>query len=105
MRWFGRKTIPAPQPLPAQPDSLTDDLRRYIYTMEAAEPRGVKLRWVMNTEWLNECRKLDDSRGAMWVRLSSAPLGTPEYLLGIPIEVRDDGGVPHLERADGLVAP
>ena len=77
---------------------FASELRDYLYRTQA---NGVRLlenpRWVMNLEWLNDCRKADTAGGASW--WVHVGLGKPEYLLGIPIEVREDGGVPHLERS------
>ena len=51
----------------------------------------------MSLEWLNEVRRLDDSAGRLvW---HPRPVSAPLLLLGIPVEVREDGGVPHLESA------
>jgi hypothetical protein len=89
---------------------LAEDLRQYIHEICAAGPHK-NVRWVMNPEWFGECRRLD-AYAAHWVmnldflkeRPETAPdpgatVGRMEFLLGIPIEVRDDGGVPHLEPA------
>ena len=55
----------------------------------------------MSLEWFQELRKLeDDSRVALWHPGLTAAV--PETLLGLPIEVRDDGGVPHLESLEPL---
>jgi predicted phage gp36 major capsid-like protein len=73
---------------------LSGDLREHIYQTHANGPRH-DARWVMNLEWLNECRRIDTAGGAsFWVH---AMTGRTEYLLGIPVEIREDGGVPHLE--------
>ncbi len=76
-------------------DSLDGDLKRHIYQARADGPL-YDSHWVMNLEWFNEVRRLEDSAG----RVLSEPgltVSAPVFLLGIPVEVRDDGGVPHLE--------
>jgi HK97 family phage major capsid protein len=77
-------------------DSLAGDLRQYIFEMHAAGPRRDS-RWVMSLDWLNEIRKLDDSRGRL--HNPGLAVGGPEFLLGIPIEIREDAGPPRLESA------
>jgi predicted phage gp36 major capsid-like protein len=74
---------------------LSGDLREHIYQSHANGPRR-NSRWVMSPEWLNETRRIDTAGGAsFWAHLSG--MSGPEYLLGIPVEVRADGGPPHLE--------
>jgi HK97 family phage major capsid protein len=76
---------------------LTSELRDYIYEAHAVMPAAQRqnARWVMNLEWFNEVRKLDDQRGPVW--RTGLGLAMPETLLGLPFEIRDDGGAPHLE--------
>ena len=73
---------------------LADDLFRYILETVHDHPSGQPVRWAMNREWMDECRKLARRLG---YRVFLNEFGGPEYLIGLPIEVRDDGGVPHLE--------
>jgi HK97 family phage major capsid protein len=75
---------------------LTDDLRRYLYETYASGPRG-NSRWVMSQEWMNECRRVDLAAGSTFWHASAATRA--EYLLGIPVEVREDAGAPRLEPA------
>lgn len=70
---------------------LTRALRDYLYEMHALGPRG-NSRWVMSLEWLNEVRKVDADKVPAW--LAASPV---ETIMGIPLEVRADGGAPHLE--------
>ena len=58
----------------------------HMYDVAAAERR--RSRWVMNDEWFFEC-----------VKIAGCPPDKIEYFLGLPFDVRDDGGVPHLEAA------
>jgi hypothetical protein len=77
-------------------DSLDGDLRTYLYRVYLETPHDeLSFHWVMSLEWLNECRRLDDSAGRLHV--PGLKVSGPEYLLGMPVEVRADGGVPHLE--------
>ena len=75
---------------------LAEELREHVFRALAAGPR-LNARWVMNLEWFNELRKLDDSRGCLYQ--PGLAVSAPELLLGLPIQVRPDGGVPHLEPA------
>ncbi len=78
-------------------DTLTGDLREHIFRTYANTPTDeLTSRWVMSLEWLNEVRKLDDSRGGL--HRPGPAISAPEFLLGIPIEIREGGGPPHLER-------
>jgi hypothetical protein len=77
---------------------LTEALRSHLYQERASGPRGVESCWVMSFEWFKECRQLEtESYGPLWDP-SLAATG-PVTLLGIPVEIRKDGGVPHLEPA------
>ena len=73
-------------------DSLAADLRKHIYQAHADGPRKGS-HWVMSLDWLNEVRKLHDNDGRVIWEPGLVSLG----LLGIPVDVRDDGGLPHLE--------
>lgn len=79
-------------------DTLSGDLYAYlveaIYVHEPEARQGA--HWVMNPEWLSECRQMTDGEGfPVWH--PSMSLAGPDVLLGFPIEVRKDGGAPHLE--------
>lgn len=65
-------------------DTLSDALREHLYRTFGDTPAAERGHWVMNPEWLTECRRL-------W----SPSAGTA--LLGLPIEISDDGGAPHIE--------
>ena len=79
-------------------DTLTDVLRDHLHFWLGAVPalERRRSRWVMNSDWLMECRRLDGAGHGLWTHLGQN-WTEPETLLGIPIEIRDDGGVPHLE--------
>jgi hypothetical protein len=50
----------------------------------------------MSEEWAREARRVCDVHGRpAWE--PSCILGGPDLLLGLPMETRSDGGVPHLE--------
>jgi HK97 family phage major capsid protein len=77
-------------------DSLDSDLLDHIYkAFDRTDPGPRRAsHWVMNQEWFDEVRRLAESRG----RLVDETLPAASmYLLGMPVKVRDDGGVPHLE--------
>jgi HK97 family phage major capsid protein len=76
---------------------FTDELRAYIFEANYLVPPAQRRtsHWVMNLEWFNEVRRLDDRSGPMfWAAFA---VTAPETLLGLPIEIREDGGAPHLE--------
>lgn len=86
--------MPAPS-RPVHPDSLADDLLHYLHATLAGTPRAERGRWVMSADWWGEVRKADPS-GPAALFWQGAPFGTPETLLGLPIDVRDDAGAPRV---------
>jgi hypothetical protein len=46
----------------------------------------------MSPDWLDDVRALDDGGNFWW-----EPPGGPMLLLGLPVEMRHQGGAPHLE--------
>lgn len=90
----GYRTLPGWPAAAAYPDDLADDLRRHLYaSMYAVHPaERQRSRWAMSAEWFAEVLKL----------AVAPPLpGAEPVLLGLPVEVRDGAGVPHLEVRDG----
>jgi hypothetical protein len=79
-------------------DSLAGDLWRHLCTAMAARQRAGSYRWIMNPEWLSECISLDailfPQYGRLW---APRPADAPVCLFGYPVEVCDDGGMPHLK--------
>ena len=84
------------------PDTLSAELMEHLHFWLGAvpAPERRRSRWVMSAEWLMECRRIPAPGGIYWTHLGR-DWAEPETLLGLPVEVRDDGGVPHLE----LLAP
>jgi hypothetical protein len=80
--------------------ALTEDVLHHVHFMHAEVPAAERARshWVMSAEWLNEVRQADlaSQHGMYWTGLGR-DWAAPETLLGLPVEVREDGGVPHLE--------
>ena len=76
---------------------FAEELMAYIYEAHAMVPPAERRNshWVMNLEWFLEVRDMADSRGLIWQ--PSVSVAGPETMLGLPIEIRDDGGAPHLE--------
>jgi hypothetical protein len=74
---------------------LIDDLHRHIYEAVRSRAGSGAMCWVMNQEWVNECRKLEPEAGPAFWHFDRVG----EYMLGIPIKVREDGGLPHIEPA------
>jgi|HubBroStandDraft_2_1064218.scaffolds.fasta_scaffold05850_8 HK97 family phage major capsid protein len=82
----------------ATADTLGADLFEHLIFWVHEAPKAKRLQWVMNGEWLNECRRMTDGSGHPRNLMEPAfRLDGPDYLLGVPVDVRDDGGVPHLE--------
>jgi hypothetical protein len=82
-------------------NDLSAELRTYLY--DALSAHSVEFQrdahWVMSAEWFDECRRMTDSDGRpLWEPSMQRlyPEG-PLLLFGILIEVRADGGAPHLE--------
>jgi hypothetical protein len=74
-----------------RPSGLDTDLRTHIYRIYLnTAVDELTHRWVMNREWFRECSKLDGG--------GEADVAHPAYLMGLPVEVREDGGPPHLEQ-------
>ena len=76
-------------------DSIAADLKQHIYRTYANGPRR-NSRWVMGPAWFNDLRRMEDAGDGVTYH-PGLRVGSPEMLLGIPVEVREDGGVPHLE--------
>lgn len=72
-------------------EALHDHLFREL--RETPFPERRHARWVMNQEWLDE---ITDMVRAMPYQPPPV-FGEPVTLLGKPVDVRADGGVPHLE--------
>jgi hypothetical protein len=80
-------------------DDLASDLREHLCKTLANVPvtERRRSRWVMNLEWLSEVRRADPlPSGVLWYPRAVEEPGT---IFGLPVEVRGDGGVPHLELA------
>jgi hypothetical protein len=78
---------------------MADDLTRHLYAnlvnqlYAVPPPRRRRSCWVMNQEWLNECRKIGDYPETPRIML---PTFAQEIMLGLPVFVTGDGGFPHL---------
>lgn len=81
--------------MPQHPDSLADDLLHYLHQTLAGTPREERGGWVMSPSWWAEVRKADPS-GPAALFWQGVPFGRPETLLGLPLTVRDDAGVPRV---------
>ena len=69
---------PWADPLPG----LYEYLVNHMY--EVPGPMRYHYHWVMNQDWYDECRKI------------AGPGPRFTIMLGLPLVVRDDGGIPHL---------
>lgn len=74
--------------------ALFDHLVRTLHSTPAEERRNSK--WVMSGEWLIDIRSLVDGRGYPIWELPR-PVEEPDYLFGLPFEIKDGSGPPHLE--------
>jgi len=78
---------------------LRDDLTRHLYSQLPADAgfamwSGENWRWVMNREWFETlCEAFSVDK--------DTPSEPPAYLLGFPVTVSPDGGVPRLESPAG----
>jgi hypothetical protein len=82
-----------------------DDLRREAFdaiftAFDQASDRRGRLIWVMSKRWRNDIRRWVQPE-MMW--LSDVDPQIEEWMLGIPIEIRDDAGFPQLVER-GVVA-
>jgi hypothetical protein len=59
---------------------------------EVAPEMRRRSRWIMSPDWLDDIRALDDGGNFWW-----EPSEGPALLLGLPVEMRRQGGAPHLE--------
>ena len=77
-------------PPPVEP--LAPDLWKHLMgeLTGMALPARRDARWVMSAEWWDEVTDMARAMGEM-------PPSWPRTLLGKPVDVREDGGVPHLE--------
>ena len=86
-----RAELQSAEPPAAEP--LGPDLRKHLmdeYT-GTSWPQRRASHWVMNAEWWDEVTDMARAMG-------ENPPPWPRTLLGLPVKVRADGGVPHLER-------
>jgi hypothetical protein len=69
-------------------------LREHIFRVEAGTAADERRRshWVMDPRWLRVLRMLDDGSG-FWLEVP----GGPQHILGLPLQLRDGAGLPHLE--------
>src|SRR6266702_3225551 len=88
---------------------LTQALLDYLYETHANGPRE-NSHWVMNQEWMDEVLKIKGLYAAHWTMNlnfltdrrgidpdSGVTMGRLETILGIPFQISEDGGAPHLE--------
>lgn len=78
-------------------DTLEAELLEFLLAACYDVPPAVRRisEWQMSPEWQAEVRKLADGSGRpLWG--PSPLLNTPAYLLGFPVNCREDFGVPAL---------
>jgi HK97 family phage major capsid protein len=82
-------------------NTLAQDLMIFlIETINNTPPPLRKMsHWIMNTEWYLECRRLTDATGSL-VWIPPVVVQGEEVLLGFPVEVSDQAGVPALTQRD-----
>jgi hypothetical protein len=78
-------------------EPLAKDLYRYLvdhlYSKNPAE--RYRMHWVMDSEWARECETMCGPGSDNALRMAHPTM------FGVPVEIRDDGGMPHLEPEDG----
>jgi HK97 family phage major capsid protein len=78
-------------------DTLSDELRGYLLdALTCRDPGWERCHWVMSLEWFLDVRRVTDPTGRPLYEPSFSLTG-PTLLLGLPVEIRKDGGAPHLE--------
>ena len=91
---FSRRKAGLPSAIPKTPqEELAEALRDHLYREyhDMPYPARRDARWVMNAEWWDEVTGMARAMGA------PPQLAPPVTLFGKPVDVREDGGVPHLE--------
>lgn len=90
--------IYACDPHAVKPGELDQDLYRYLaghlYSLPPAKRMRSGLHWVMDADWATEIAKL--GMGISDPGPEDIEKVNGGYVLGLPITVTDDGGVPHL---------
>lgn len=77
-------------------DDFFGELRAYLVEQVSVRTPGVKYYWVMNAEWLQDCRQLTTVKGhPLWSPATNVL--DPDCLFGMRVVVTEEGGVPHLE--------
>jgi hypothetical protein len=77
-------------------EPLARDLYRYLVDHLYSKPPAERQRmhWVMDSEWWQECKKIGSEP------LPPAGNGGHMTMLGLPVTVEEDGGIPHLTRGE-----
>ena len=73
--------------------SLADALLESLFA--AVDDAAPGDHWVMDSGWMNDVRRLEGPCGEALL-IPSPRFDGSWFLLGRPVEVREDGGVPHL---------
>jgi HK97 family phage major capsid protein len=84
-------------------DDLSAELRAYLIDALYVHPAEFRrnAHWVMSAEWYDECTHMTGPDGRpLWdPPMQRLYPDGPLLLLGKPLEIREDGGAPHLEAA------
>lgn len=86
-----RQTTQALRNLP-EPPRDDQDLRDYLHSTFSTRSPGAT-RWVMHPGWHSQILSCFFQDRVAYTTLSDRH----DYLFGMPIDIRDDGGPPHLE--------
>jgi HK97 family phage major capsid protein len=63
------------------------------------QPLRKMSHWIMNAEWYLECHRMTDAMGhPLW--MPPPQVSGQELLMGFPVEVDDQAGVPALTQRD-----
>jgi hypothetical protein len=78
---------------------LAEELREHIIRTYSDTPAGQRRasHWVMDPEWVSDVRRVDDDRRSAFCP-PPVPVTGPELLMGLPMEIREGAGPPHLEQ-------
>lgn len=76
--------------------TLARELLEHLFA--EAENAAPGDHWVMSAGWMNDVRRLEGHCGEA-LAIPSPRFDGPWFLLGRPVEAREDGGAPHLVAA------
>jgi hypothetical protein len=83
-------------------ENISEDLLDHLHwTLSNTPPEERRhARWVMSDDWYGDVLRMTDAQGhSLWD--TPRRIKEPETLMGIPVDIRDGEGPPHLEVYEG----